>query len=154
MRSAGGTAGAPKPHWKANSNRSPRLVREPGIAANTGENPRNAGPRERVRSGSRLLVGLETANGPQGEQKGPQKDRSFQRARSSWASMYGSASPIATEPPSRPEDRDQGETALHAEARQAAGQDGLRRDLAEPDDARLVPGDIASGVPAATAPPD
>jgi hypothetical protein len=54
--------------------RPPRLVREPRTAANTGEYPRKGWTSgERVRSCSRLFVGLETANGPQRTRKGTAK---------------------------------------------------------------------------------
>jgi hypothetical protein len=77
LETANGPQNAEKPHQKANSNRSPRLVREPRTAANTGEYPRKRwASGQRVRLCSRLFVGLETANGPQRARKwtakGPQ----------------------------------------------------------------------------------
>jgi hypothetical protein len=63
-----------KPLGQANSNRSPRYLHKPRTEANTGENPGKWGvSAERVRSCSRLLVGSQTAKGPQREQKGTAK---------------------------------------------------------------------------------
>jgi hypothetical protein len=64
------------PCIQANSNRSPRLVREPRRPANTGEEPRKRWVlRETVRLCAWLFVGF----GPQWDrssrQNGPQKDR-------------------------------------------------------------------------------
>jgi hypothetical protein len=66
-----------KPHQKANSNRSPRLVHVLRRPANTGENPRKrCASWDGVRLYSRLFDGLETANGPQRARKGTANDRS------------------------------------------------------------------------------
>lgn len=63
------TANVPKTAYKANLNRASRLVREPPRPANAGENPRKRWALQNaIRSCSRLFVGLEIANGPEGEQ--------------------------------------------------------------------------------------
>jgi hypothetical protein len=70
----------PNPCIGAKLIRAPRLVREPRRPANTGENPKNAGPHgtvfARVR-GCSLVWRPQTDR--RGHEKGPQKDRSVPR---------------------------------------------------------------------------